>query len=128
MALHVVDGAVIRCSACSLPSTLRVPPINASWNTTPAATILDHVPGVNIMPFGPCMSLTNPAVAAATTAAAGVLTPQPCTPCTFTPWSPGVTSDTLRGAPILNDTSTLQCALGGVISVAQAGQVTANVP
>ena len=39
----------------------------------PAANIMDHVPMVNIMPFGMCITPSNPAVAAATAAALGVL-------------------------------------------------------
>lgn len=128
MPRHVVDGAVLRCSFGAMPSMLGVPPVNGSWNTTPAATIMDHVPSVNIRPFGMCMSLANPQVAAATSAALGVLTPQPCMPCTMTPWSPGVASSTLAGAPILNDISVLQCNWGGVITVAEAAQPTTMVP
>ncbi|MBR0679618.1 DUF4280 domain-containing protein [Roseomonas eburnea] len=128
MPRHVVEGAQLKCSFGTTPSALGVPPKNRAWSTTPCATILDHVPTANIRPFGMCMSPSNPQVAAATTAALGVLTPQPCIPCTVTPWTPGVPANTLAGAPILNDTSTLACTWGGVITVMDAGQQTANVP
>ena len=36
-----------------------------------------------------CNSPSNPMVAAATTAALGVLTPMPCIPMTIAPWMPG---------------------------------------
>ncbi len=52
----------------------------------------------------------------------GRLTPQPCIPCTASPWAPGVPGNTLGGAPILNDTSTLQCNWGGVITVRTRGR------
>lgn len=116
------------CSFGTTPSVMGVLPRNVSWNTTPAATILDHVPMTNIRSFGMCLSVANPQVAAATSAALGVLTPQPCIPCTATPWKPGVPDSTLGGAPILNDTSTLQCNWGGVITVIDAGQTTTFVP
>lgn len=128
MARHVVEGAQLMCSFGTTPSVLGVPPKNRTWSTTPCATILDHMPMANIKPFGMCMSPANPQVAAATSAALGVLTPQPCIPCTMAPWSPGVPNNTIAGAPILNDTSTLTCNWGGVITVMDPGQQTAQVP
>lgn len=128
MPRHVVDGAQLTCSFGTTPSMLGVLPKNRAFSTTPEATILDHVPTVNIRPFGMCMSIANPQVASATSAALGVLTPQPCIPCTASPWAPGATGNTLAGAPILNDTSTLMCNWGGVITVTDAGQQTATVP
>jgi hypothetical protein len=128
MPRHVVDNAILQCSFGTTPSMLGVLPKDRAWSTTPAATILDHVPMVNIRSFGMCMSIANPQVAAATSAAQGVLTPQPCIPCTASPWAPGVPGNTLAGAPILNDTSTLACNWGGVITVTDAGQQTAKVP
>ncbi len=128
MPRQVVDGAILKCSFGTTPSVMGVLPQNVSWNTTPAATILDHVPMTNIRSFGMCMSIANPQVAAATSAALGVLTPQPRIPCTATPWSPGVPDDTLGGVPTLNDTSVLQCNWAGVITVTDAGQTTTFVP
>jgi len=128
MPRHVVEGAKLMCSFGTTPSILGVPPKNFSWNTTPAANIMDHVPMVNIKPFGMCTCPANPQVAAATAAALGVLTPQPCIPCTATPWKPGSPDVFLAGPAVLNDTSTLQCNWGGVITVAEAGQQTEVVP
>jgi Domain of unknown function (DUF4280) len=59
-----------------------VPTVSA---TTPVATAADTIPGTNIPTFGMCMSLGNPAVAMATSAANGVLTPQPCVPAAGSP-------------------------------------------
>lgn len=128
MAKHVVDGALLKCSFGAMPSALGVTPEKKSNIGTPAANILDHLPTKNIRPFGMCSAPSNPQVAAATTAAAGVLTPQPCIPCTATPWAPGVPKDLLSGAPVLNDTSTLNCLWGGVITISQPGQTTSLVP
>ena len=76
-------GATLQCSFGVAPSTLVVLPVNRVLCEGPlAANIMDHVPLVNIMPFGMCTSPANPQVAAATAAALGVPTPMPCVPAT----------------------------------------------
>ncbi len=94
----------------------------------PVATIMDHLPFKNIAPFGMCSSLANPQVAAATSAALGTLTPQPCMPVTNQPWTPGSPVVTVRDKPSLNDICTLTCQWAGVITVVNAGQVKLTVP
>jgi len=97
-------------------------------SSMPAANIMDHVPMVNIMPFGMCSCPSNPTVASATAAAMGVLTPMPCVPVTAAPWTPGSPTVLLGGMPALNDSSKLMCTWGGVISVVMPGQVTEQIP
>jgi hypothetical protein len=121
-------GAVIQCSFGVAPSTLVVPPVNRTLTGTPAANILDGKPLVNVPPFGMCMSLANPAVAAATAAALGVLTPMPCMPVTPAPWVVGSPTVLLGNMPALNDSAKLMCTWGGVISVVSPGQFTVQVP
>lgn len=76
-------GATLQCSFGRAPGSLVVLPLNRTYtDQQPDANIMDHVPMVNIMPFGMCASLANPTVAAATSAAMGVLTPMPCIPNT----------------------------------------------
>jgi hypothetical protein len=87
--MQVVNGAQLMCSFGTSPSSLVVLLNRTVADNQPEATIQDYIPMVNIMPFGMCMTPTNPQVAAATTAALGVLTPQPCIPATSTPWTPG---------------------------------------
>ena len=93
-----------------------------------AANIMDHLPMVNIMPFGVCTSLANPQVTAAKSAALGVLTPQPCTPVTPAPWIPGSPTVLLKNMPALNNTSKCMRAWAGVISVVSPGQFTVQIP
>jgi hypothetical protein len=64
-----------------------------------------------------CRSPGNPQVAAATAAAEGVLTPQPCVPATGAPWEAGSVSARIGGLPCVLVTSTCQCIWGGTISV-----------
>ena len=90
MALQVCMGASMMCTFGAAPSSLVVLPKNKTFtNEVPDANIMDHIPLVNIMPFGMCSSIANPEVAAATAAALGVLTPMPCVPNTPAPWIPG---------------------------------------
>ena len=129
MPQHVCNGALLTCSFGVAPSQLTVLPVNrVNTSSQPAATIMDHKPMVNIAPFGMCMSIANPAVAAATSAAFGVLTPQPCIPVTVSPWVPGAATVLLGNQPSLDNTCTLNCMWGGVIQVAVPGQFTELIP
>jgi hypothetical protein len=117
------------CSFGMAPSSLVVLPTNEVFtNMVPDANIMDHIPMVNIMPFGMCMSPSNPTVASATAAAMGVLTPMPCIPNTPAPWTPGAATVILGNFPTLDNVSQLQCIWGGVITFVTAGEVTVNVP
>jgi hypothetical protein len=93
----------------------------------PAANIMDSVPMTNILPFGMCSSPANPQVAAATAAAMGVLTPQPCIPATVSPWTPGSAAVMLDSQPALNDTSTCMCTWAGTLTIVSAGQTEAEI-
>jgi hypothetical protein len=129
MPQHVCNGATLRCSFGLAPSQLIVLPVNRVMTSSqPAATIMDYQPMVNIAPFGACMSIANPTVAAATAAAWGVLTPQPCIPVTMAPWVPGATTVLLGNQPSLDNTCTLNCLWGGIIQVAVPGQFTELIP
>ena len=129
MAQEVVSGAMTMCTFGLAPSTLNVLPLNMTMaGGQPAANIMDNVPLVNIMPFGMCISLANPAVAAATAAALGVFTPMPCIPVIPAPWVPGSPTVLLGNMPALNNTSTCMCAWAGVISITFPGQVTVMEP
>lgn len=125
--IQVSCGAMMMCSFGLAPSTLAVTPVNKCVTTTPAATIMDMKPGMNIPPFGMCTSLANPAVASATAAALGVLTPQPCTPLPAGPWAPGATKTTIAGQPALHNACQLTCSFAGVITISSPGETKVNV-
>ena len=129
MGQPVAMGAVLMCSMGVAPSTLVVLPtkmVNAEQK--PLATIMDHMPFVNILPFGVCMSIANPITAAQTAAALGVLTPGTCTPVTPAPWVPGSPTVMIGNLPALNATSQCNCIYGGVIKVQFAGTTTETIP
>lgn len=122
MAMIVCGGAVLKCSFGASPSILNVLPETRVVNKMPVATIMDNKPMLNIMPFGMCSAPMNPAVAAATAAAFGVLTPAMCIPALTTPWAPGSPKCVIAGKPALNNSSKLMCMYGGVIEVTNPGQ------
>jgi len=128
VALQVCMGAMLQCSFGAAPSSLVVLPVNRVQTVTPDANIMDNKPLVNIMPFGMCSSLANPAVAAATAAALGALTPMPCVPVIPAPWAPGSPTVLIANMPALNNTSKLMCAYAGVIQVVNPGQSTVMIP
>lgn len=129
MSQQVVMGANMMCSFGLAPSSLVVLPTNrVTCKNVPAATIMDHTPMVNIMPFGMCTSLANPTVASATSAAMGVLTPMPCVPNTPAPWTPGASTVLIGNMPALNNTSTCNCLWGGAITFTTAGQFQTSLP
>jgi hypothetical protein len=102
--------------------------VNCVMTGVPAATIMDHAPMVNVMPFGMCTSMANPEVIAETAAALGVLTPAPCIPNTVAPWVVGAPTVMIGSMPALDSSSKLMCLWAGVIQVVVPGQTTTMVP
>ncbi len=129
MPQHVCNGATLQCTFGLAPSTLIVLPVNRVLTSNqPAANINDYIPMVNIMPFAMCASIANPAVAAATAAALGVLTPMPCLPVIPAPWVAGAPTVLLANMPSLDNISKLTCMWAGVISINNPGQTTVLIP
>ena len=126
---QVSMGAMMTCTMGAAPSSLVVLPKNkVLCEGPPAANIMDHIPMVNILPFGVCMSPANPTVAAATAAALGVLTPMPCIPATAAPWIAGAPTVLLANMPTLDNVSKCLCNWGGVIQFTTSATVKTQVP
>lgn len=129
MPMQCCMGAQMTCTFGAAPSLLQVLPIHrVQTDMVPDANINDHIPLVNILPFGVCSSPANPMVAAATAAALGVLTPMPCIPNTPSPWLIGAPTVLLDNAPTLDNISKLICIWGGVITFVTPGEFTVEVP
>lgn len=124
----VCSGATLKCSfGDSTPSLLVLPLNMVNTTSNAAATIMDYIPMVNISAFGNCSSIANPMVVAATAAALGVLTPQPCIPMTVAPWTPGSPTVKIRNLNALDDASTLMCVWAGVIEASDPGQTDVSM-
>lgn len=120
---YVVTGAMMTCTFGMAPSSLVVLPSRTDMlGNMPRANIMDFTPMVNIMPFGMCTTPSNPTVAAATSAAMGVLTPMPCIPAVTTPWMPGKAPFLVQGQPALTRTCCNMCMWGGQITFSTDGQ------
>lgn len=128
MGFCVCGGACLKCSFGTAPSIFMVLPKNGVVNSMPLANIMDNIPIVNVSSFVMCKSLANPAVASATSAALGVLTPAPCMPAITAPWSPGSSKVLVGGMPAVNQNSKLACMWGGVIEVSDPGTKNIQVP
>ena len=124
MGVLAVTGAKCICSFGSSPCTLAVTSqLTCMADGKPIATIQDMQPGANLATFGMCSSLANPAVASATAAALGVLTPQPCTMVPAGTWTPTNPKVMAKGIPCLTNEATLVCGLGaGSIRILDPGQ------
>ncbi len=122
MSVAVVNGASCVCSFGTAPGTL-----NSTNNFTvladgkPICLMTDIAGGANISPFAMCTSLANPAVSAATAAALGVLTPQPCMPTVAGTWMGGAKT-LVGGKPCLTLDSKCMCSFAGSISIVNPGQ------
>ena len=125
MANPMVMTAMCTCSFGMTPCPLTVTSTQTvMMSKQPAATIMDN----KFPTFGMCSSLANPTVASATAAALGVLTPMPCVPVTAAPWVPGAPTVLVNKKPLLNNTSKLMCAWGGVIQAAMTPAMTVKTP
>ncbi len=129
MGQAAVTGATMTCPFALVPTPV---PLGVTNNTKvliggkPAGTISDAAAMVNIPSFGMCTTLSNPQVAAATSAALGVLTPQPCVPQT-TAWLPAQAKVLIGGKPCLTGDCSVMCMYGGKISILMPGQAQVNI-
>ena len=113
------------CSMGTSPSAFQATRTNVIGPT--AAGVITDFDLASIAPFGLCQSLGNPQVAAATAAAQGVLSPQPCMPVIVGAWTPGSAKVTIGEVPALDDSSQCVCSWGGTITVSSPGQESTGV-
>lgn len=124
MGILVVSGGKVQCTFGTTPANINATSQTACLGCSkPIATIKDTAANINIGSFGMCTSLANPQVAAATAAALGVLTPQPCMLMAAGTWIPTKPMVMVGGAPCLTSDSQLICGNGmGTIAVTSPGQ------
>jgi hypothetical protein len=128
MAKLVADGATLQCNMGTTTSSLSISSSHgASGSSKHLATIDDYTPNTCVSSFGMCQSMSNPQVSAATSAAEGVLTPQPCNPVITQQWSPGSDAIKINGAKAVPESATCNCQWNGQISVQDAGQSDVKV-
>jgi len=120
----VAKGAKLRCADGAAPCTLKVTRVDYVVEGNAIANVEDHKPSMNIEGFGMCKCMQNPAVASATAAANGTLTPMPCKPPSFSPWTPGAKFIYQevggRSVRALTNDSTCNCAYGPQVEIVDA--------
>ncbi len=120
----IVQGTLLKCGFGNMPAPIMVLPDRKVNSMLPVAVKSDHIPLLNILPFGMCSNPANPMVAAATAAALGVLTPVPCIPCTAQDWTGVCAKVKVKGQEAINMDSRLNCLYGGSIQAAAPVQPT----
>lgn len=120
----VVTGGTAQCTCGTLPGMIAAGAQKTMLaEGKPVATIVDFNMQC-ITPFGLCTTLQNPVVQAATAAALGVLTPQPCTLVPVGTWKPTKVTMQAGGSPVLTNECQGACAYGGCITITNPGQST----
>ena len=114
----VCQGAMCTCPLGTAPSTLTVTSQQVvKIGGMLVATIQDCAPGTNLPPFGTCNTLTA--------AAQGV--PTPCALAPVGMWTPGSAVQKINSSiPVLTQTSTLTCGIGGVVTISDPSNVRAQ--
>ena len=116
------------CSFGTAPAPLKVTSQSSVIiGGSPGATMQDCAAMTNVGPFGMCTTLTNPQVASATSAAMGVLTPQPCNPVPAGTWIPTQQTVLLNGKPALTQDCKMVCAYAGQITITLPGQASVTI-
>lgn len=126
MGAFAVTGAMISCTMGGPPGVLIASQGTCMVQGRPIATARDVAPITNIGSCGMCKSMANPAVASATAAALGVLTPQPCMPAPAGIWIKA-SHVLVAKMPALTKESRLICGYGGEISIIDTGQQIVKV-
>lgn len=127
MSIPVAAGASCVCTMGTAPGQIN--PTNQPvirFEGKPVASVADAAPMSNIAPCGLCTSMGNPTVQAATAAAMGVLTPQPCTPAPTGGWTCGG-KVRVGGKLVLTNDGQLTCSYGGTITIVNPGQTTVQI-
>ncbi|MBE4106940.1 DUF4280 domain-containing protein [Vibrio parahaemolyticus] len=108
---HLCKGATLMCTGGTSPSQLDVSPSRAIFiDNKPVANVADHIPMVNIKPFGNC-TLMAP------------ISPPPCMPATPSPWNSPNSTIKIDHQMALTFGCSLQCSIGGTIKCVDPGQV-----
>ena len=127
MSLIVVAGATLACTFGQTGSLNVTSNMKRLAEGKPIATVKDAAGMSNITPCGMCSSMANPQVAAATAAALGVLTPQPCVPQPTGMWLGSQMKKLIEGSPALSQEAKCMCSWGGSISIVNPGQTKMSV-
>jgi hypothetical protein len=104
----VVHGATLKCSESDTMSFLKARDMKMEVDGRYIATVKDHKPDENIIPFGLCKHPN--------------WKDKPCEPITPSRWKPGEASVKFSRERVLDDKSKCKCDVGGIIEIVDSGQ------
>ncbi len=129
MPMQVCMGASMMCTFGMAPSSLVVLPTNKVFtDMVPDANIMDHIPMTNIMPFGMCMSPSNPRSPPRLPRRWACSLPCPAFRQRPRRGLRARRTVLLGNMPTLDNVSELMCMWGGVITFVTPGEMTVMVP
>ncbi|MGG4552090.1 DUF4280 domain-containing protein [Paenibacillus humicus] len=119
---YVVAGAILSCSCGTQLNRLKTPLCHGVHLKEKAQmNVADYEPMVNIIPFGNCFSMLNPAVQNGEMDIEG-LQKAPCVPVITERWAGGKEDVLIEGEPALLSDCTTFCIHGGLIQIEDDGQ------
>ncbi len=120
---YVVAGAILSCSCGTQPTRLELPLSHGvSIKGKAQANVEDYVSGRNIVSFGNCSSVQNPAVQSSTMVDSYGVKKSPCVPVLTMPWIGGKEDVQIEGRSALLSGCRHQCLYGGSIRIEDDGQ------
>lgn len=120
---YVVNGAMTECTWGTMGSRLILPVSHGVFIKGKAQlNIMDFIPFYNVLPFGMCKSMANPAVVAIIAATQGSTRQVPCTPIVLTPWLKGKEDNLVENQQALLCSSMNMCLFCGLITINDDGQ------
>ena len=117
----VLEGDICKCSNGNAPCPLVVTSSGRMTCGRRKVAVKTDASIANLASFGMCNTLANPAVAAATAANNGVLTPQPCVPALTGSWNGTAGKLNVGGMAAVLESSTAICSYAGNISISLTG-------
>ncbi|WP_082063091.1 DUF4280 domain-containing protein [Paenibacillus sp. IHBB 10380] len=120
---YVVAGAILQCEYGTQLTRLKLPFSHGVYVKGKAQThVADYVQGINIISFGNCACVHNPAVENSQMVDINGVKKSPCIPALTMPWLSEKSDVLIEGQPALLKSYKQKCLYGGLIHIEDDGQ------